>query len=420
MDTRIDTFTRTFFWAGYVVFLSASIPHIAAYFRHFDPATSNRWEDAAYWVIATAIAIVIDVSDVLVSIAVMRAQSTGARGKDVFGFWCFIVFIMILSWFVNWQYNVVFGTHEFGKVDNYRFIIPFISFSVGQINPVIGSAFQVLLLVYTSMAHKFAQKPREKPLEELQKEAQDAQQRAGYLATIDATKQAQKARSRDNILGDLKGWKDGVIGALGKDPKDLTFIDSSEASHEALNGGARDTNVVGRFDGDFDDEESMFNGNENHNINASEMVVVDDDFDEEVPSKTIDNNGASERNTGKLSVTVKEAALMLVLSESRVRELRKAGKLRSPGRNKKLILMSSVKALLEDRQKVRGNGVHEVRQEHQQSADNFDKLSATLTAMESDPDITDEELAEILGLSRVHSARSWRLKAEEILTTPQR
>jgi len=40
MNEKVERFTRGFFWFGYAVFLAASIPHIAAYFRHFDPATS--------------------------------------------------------------------------------------------------------------------------------------------------------------------------------------------------------------------------------------------------------------------------------------------------------------------------------------------------------------------------------------------
>jgi uncharacterized membrane protein YhhN len=38
-SSRMDTWTRRFFWGGFAVFLLASIPHIAAYFRHFDPAS---------------------------------------------------------------------------------------------------------------------------------------------------------------------------------------------------------------------------------------------------------------------------------------------------------------------------------------------------------------------------------------------
>ncbi|HEX3642689.1 MAG TPA: hypothetical protein VHV10_15495, partial [Ktedonobacteraceae bacterium] len=119
MESRIEKFTRAFFWVGYVVFLSASIPHVAAYFRHFDPITQNHFEDISYWVIAVAIAVVIDVSDVLVSIAVIKAKANGATLKDTWLFWVFIFLIMALSWFFNWQYNVVFGTSQFQAVDSY-------------------------------------------------------------------------------------------------------------------------------------------------------------------------------------------------------------------------------------------------------------------------------------------------------------
>jgi hypothetical protein len=45
----------------------------------------------------------------------------------------------------------------------------------------------------------------------------------------------------------------------------------------------------------------------------------------------------------------------------------------------------------------------------------IDKLAVTLSAMREKPDMSDEELAEILGLKREASARFWRLKAQEVL-----
>ena len=59
-------------------------------------------------------------------------------------------------------------------------------------------------------------------------------------------------------------------------------------------------------------------------------------------SQTAATATASTGSGGPASVTVKEAATLLQLSESYVRELRHTKKLRSPGRNKKLILMSSI------------------------------------------------------------------------------
>ena len=44
-----------------------------------------------------------------------------------------------------------------------------------------------------------------------------------------------------------------------------------------------------------------------------------------------------------------------------------------------------------------------------------DKLAMTLDALANNPDITDEMLAETLGLTRPASARFWRLKAQEMI-----
>jgi len=64
-------------------------------------------------------------------------------------------------------------------------------------------------------------------------------------------------------------------------------------------------------------------------------------------------------STAPLSITVKEAATMLGLSETYVRELRSNKRLRSSGRNKKLILVSSIKAYQESRQKTGPNEADE-------------------------------------------------------------
>src|SRR5450755_635585 len=205
MESRVDRFTSRFFWGGYAVFLLASIPHIAAYFRHFDPVEANGLANSFWWLIAYAIAIVIDLSDVLVSIAVIKAMKKNAGFGDVFGYWAFIVFIMALSWFFNWQYNVVYGTASFAAADAKSIF----GLSVGTVNPIIGSAFQALLLVYTAMAHKFADKPGTsaptKSLEELRAEAKESAERASLERQIaeahTSTKVGILQKARVAVLG---------------------------------------------------------------------------------------------------------------------------------------------------------------------------------------------------------------------------
>lgn len=215
MESKVDQFTRGFFWCGYGVFLLASIPHIAAYFRHFDPSAKGA-EDLFWWIIAYALAVVIDLSDVLISIAVMRAMARGETFKQLWSFWLFIVFIMALSWFFNWQYNVVNETASFAAVDS-TLILNWIT--VGTINPIIGSAFQVLLLVYTAMAHKFAHKPVEKTAAQLEAQANEMAEKDTQLARILALKKTQKQRQREAFFEELKQARDGAFQVVKGEAK---------------------------------------------------------------------------------------------------------------------------------------------------------------------------------------------------------
>jgi len=51
---------------------------------------------------------------------------------------------------------------------------------------------------------------------------------------------------------------------------------------------------------------------------------------------------------------------------------------------------------------------------------NPDKLQMTIEVLRSNPNMTDEALAEYLSLKRPASARFWRLKAIEILNAPNK
>jgi len=327
---------------------------VAAYFRHFDPATSNQFQDVAYWVIAVAIAVVIDVSDVLVSIAVIRAKANGATFKDTFLFWVFIFLIMGLSWFFNWQYNVVYGTSEFHVVDQYSIAN---GVTIGQVNPVIGSAFQLLILVYTLMAHKFAQKPKEKSLEELMQEADELEKKADYLARIDAVKHAASSRKWQARFDGIRQVKDEALKTI-KGPDEVT----PQADPPAIE--TRD------FPVEFveDDDE----------VDTDETPVVEPEFELECEDESEQDGSAdlpqSDPISGKQSISIEEATLILGLSESYVRELLRKGKLRKDARNKKKILLSSINSYQGSRQFVRKNGQTNGHQKITQPLDNFVEL----------------------------------------------
>jgi len=333
MDTKIEKFTKGFFWTGYVVFLSASIPHIAAYFRHFDPITSNRWEDASYWIIATAIAIVIDVSDVLVSIAVMRAKASGAKNRDVAGFWVFIVFITALSWFFNWQYNVVFGTSQFQKVDQYT-IAHLIT--IGQVNPVLGSAFQALLLVYTMMAHKFTQKP--KTAAELQSEAErlegleKAQNRIN--AYYERTRKPGLIQRAKETAKEVKAAVNEVVNDEEKNVPEISQeADESEDITESI------TDAIPEVKTENAEEYSKEYTESITEVEPESFVEsFNDDSELSEVLKTYPKVGIEWLAKDRKTVTIEE--IITVTGQSK-RRVNKAGLQRS-SRNRDLILVSSI------------------------------------------------------------------------------
>ena len=421
MNTKVEHFTRGFFWFGYAVFLSASIPHLAAYFRHFDPSTPSTIENTFYWTIAVLLAVVIDVSDVLVSIAVVRAQANGAKVHDVFGFWLFILLIMSLSWFFNWQYNVVFGTNDFHTVDQN---VIWGSVTVGQINPVIGSAFQLLLLVYTGMAHKFAQKPKVLSLQELEQQAREAEQRAEYQARIDAVKKAQRAESRQNFFEDLRQTRKEVTALVkGEDEVPLNGPIDEESSEQ-------ESEIHDRMNDDTLEEYTDIDPMNEESIAVSETGGSE-------PSKA-SRNGPTRR----VYVSLEEAVELLQYDLSYVKSLRTKGVLKTAGRNSDLISLASIKALLSKKQMtvkkqgkdeeipagtagsepVNNPSMQEVEAHVTEPLTHMNAegmIKATLTAMREQPGITDEALMARLGLKRPASARFWKVKAQSLLDQEQ-
>lgn len=252
MNEKIDSVTRWFFWAGFVVFLSASIPHIATYFRHFDPDATG-WEDTFYWSISYLLAIVIDTTDMLVSIAMVRALSNGARHRQLLPYWGFISFIMILSWFINWQYDIVHSTDAFRAADSISIFAGLTT--VGKINPIIGSAFQFLILIYTGMAHKFNKKIQVKTAAEWANELSEMQSINGTKQQISKLKREQR---KEQIAGGFNLFSNVIRSA------------KSEFSQA--------------FSNDIQNEENEFSPvvspSDSHDIQTEEIPVI---FEENVP-----------------------------------------------------------------------------------------------------------------------------------------
>jgi hypothetical protein len=145
MYMQADKVLKKFFWVAFGVFLLASIPHVAYFFRAFEPGDNSLW----WWIVAYAIAISVDITIFLLSLSVAEMRRRNVETWLVVSVWLFIVGLAALSWYINWQYAVQFASNMLSKPSSYKY--------VGMINPIIASCFQALAIAYTWISDKIGQ-----------------------------------------------------------------------------------------------------------------------------------------------------------------------------------------------------------------------------------------------------------------------
>jgi len=135
---------RFFFWIAFAVFLLASIPHVAYFFRAFEPP-SGPW----YWGIAYAIALSIDITVFLLSLTAAELMEQNADQKIIASVWFFVLLLAGLSWLMNWEYAYQFSSGMLVRPSSIGI--------VSMVNPIIASCFQALAIAYTWISDKIAQ-----------------------------------------------------------------------------------------------------------------------------------------------------------------------------------------------------------------------------------------------------------------------
>jgi hypothetical protein len=188
MKTTANRFIRAFFWFAFASFLAASIPHVAYFFRAFEPSARGNL-DYLYWGVAGAIAVSIDVMVFLLSVTVAEMQRGKANTAAILTVWLFILLLSGLSWFINWQYAEQFASSMLNRVVG-ETIGPF---NVGAIDPIIASIFQVFILSYTYVADKIAN-DKPKSAAELKQEVDEEEEREQHQARLDALRQKKRER----------------------------------------------------------------------------------------------------------------------------------------------------------------------------------------------------------------------------------
>lgn len=145
---RILDWLTWLLWTSEVVFLAASTPHIATYFEHFDNPT-DVWSTAYAWAVGYGLALTIDG----VTFVILMSLVVAIKYRRPWWLTSFLVFSLLListlSWFINWQYDIVFSSSTFAKADS---IVALNGMSIGTLNPLIGGAFPLLSVLYALVA----------------------------------------------------------------------------------------------------------------------------------------------------------------------------------------------------------------------------------------------------------------------------
>jgi hypothetical protein len=393
---------RFVFLFAYGAFLWASIHHVATFFHNFEPGGND-------WTGSYTLAISIDATALVLTIGVMFFRKS-MPGLALGVVWFFIVALTAFSWLVNWEYAMRYQSTDLTTDPLLKLLNPILASSFAFLNlaySVVAEFFNTRKQTAEDLAHEAdrlealvieqnrleAAKDRvKKPnliqrAKELALEAKTAAQEvigvqdehveAATLSQTLPEKLEQTVRFLVEHPELADHWDTGSDEALAsylglKHEASARFwrLKAMELwpAHSASKSNQNATPGVSGKDGtnDGDPAETSVDEMLEHTTPfrsqqilaiTRECATSDDGNDQCAQErKTSARVPTRDGSTTPLSVTVKEAATMLGLSETYVRELRSNKKLRCTGRNKKLILVSSIKAYQESRQKTGQNG----------------------------------------------------------------
>ena len=216
---------KGFFWFAFASFLAASIPHVAYFFRAFEPQATAGQDPLFYWGIAYALAVSIDVMIVLLSVTVAQLKHQQVGRGTIYSIWAFILLLTGLSWFINWQYARQFSSAMLNQVAGTHLNVYFFSPSVGQIDPVIASMFQVFAIAYTYIADKIAMS-KPKTAEELKQETDEEEARVKELARLEDIRKRRRQQRVAAMVGTIQHLSTQVqsMHATPDDPETLQRV----------------------------------------------------------------------------------------------------------------------------------------------------------------------------------------------------
>lgn len=437
---RARSFLQIFFWFAFAVFLATSIPHVAYFFHTFEPQDTD-WSGVFWWSVSYFIAACIDVTIFLSSMTVASLQRRGSSKALIISVWVFIIGLACFSWFINYKYAIQFA--HTSMLSATPVTIPWINITIPDIDPVLASSFQILAVVYTWISDKIAADEKVLTADELEKMADELQNVATQKARIAEIKRTSSVNRLKELMDAGKDVVSYAKNTLAKDTlpdetdDDTVFV--SERTTDELDVIERDGSLPDNI-GVSKNRQSPSSFTSSSEANADNLAAKESQKKQGSSGKNTTQNDFTQSSLDGLptsgTVSIEEAARVLGCDVKYARELRSKHKLIATPRNKDRITVRSIHAVLESRQKRNQNSVKSTAklaendtakqtQDEVQTDGQFEedlevlsgdkKLTLTIEALTQKPDITDEQLAFILGVDNSSKARFWRLKAKMVM-----
>lgn len=342
----------------YAAFMWASIHHVATFFNNFEQGSDT----VGSFMLAGAF----DITALVTTIGVMFFRRSMPTGIQVI-VWFFIIAIAAYSFFINWEYAAHFqnsalvlqSTGETTPVYDTHGVLHYVpvmrqNTALLVINPLLASGFTVFSLIYSIVAEFFGTKAP--TIEEIRAKKTYLEEIAPELEEI------SKLENKNKKPGFIQRTKAAALelkeAAIEVVKKEQPEVKNAAPQTVVLPPVAKEENAAVSEEPNTDelhepttDEMQRIYAGITASINEENAAEDEEDEEENEGIITHETTPASRRSLSAASVTISEAAVHLQISEARVRDLKAKGKLRSPSRNKKLVLMSSIKAYDAQRKK---------------------------------------------------------------------
>jgi hypothetical protein len=407
----------------YVAFMWASIHHVAEFFQAYEGSSDVL---GSY-----LLAIAFDVTALVATIAVMFFRKSMPLGIQII-IWLFIAAITAYSFSINWQYAVrhadpEWTMHPTGRLipvfdaDNQLQYVPEMeqNLTLMWINPILASGFTIFALIYSIVGEFFGSKPPS--LQELEAKKKYLEETQSIKNEIKNLEESQKGKSiiqmaKEKALEGKQAWQE-------LNQKEET---TQEPIEKPAGQKERNTDELEALTLEETTEETPEEIEKKPEGNTLETEQAKRDIDEGKLNLTEQEkmlafhyeNCLSWMATSGSTVPLKQVSETMKVTMKLLRNRVETKQIRAT-RNKDVVYKDSVVAWAMSEIVPRMKPTHlptgkpeEIKGENGQENDAI-KLEKTVLALQEKTEITDEQLAEILGVSRPAKARFWRLKAEE-------